>query len=149
MQNGHGNGTFNGRMYACGKYRFWDYRRPPIKSGAKYRCEYIPLFSLAPSCSCALITQIRKRGVRACVLPLTGGDHIGVRKYRAHGPTGNATRIHDCIAGVMLVFRLHAVCLSVTSVSLRLYGHLVLFMVYQLSRSVVRSEQNLVINVHV
>lgn len=89
MRNKHRNGSFNSRMYACGKYRFRDYGRSRNKSGAKYRCEYIPLFSLAPSCSCALITQIRECGIRTCVLPLTGGDHRAVRNIahasRAYG----------------------------------------------------------------
>lgn len=113
-----------------------------IKSDAKYRRERNPLFSLAPPRFCAPAQRFRKREyTRECEFAcLWQVDHRGVRKYRARivRTTGNATCIHDCIARVSLISRLHAVCLSVTSVSLRLQGHSVLFMVYQLPRSIVR-----------
>lgn len=98
-----------------------------------------PLFSLAPPRFCVPAHRFCERGTHAgeCeFVCLWQVDHRGVCKYRARivRVAGNATCIHDCIARVNLTSRLHAVCLSVTSVSLRLQGHLVLFMVYQLPR---------------
>lgn len=100
-----------------------------VKSDVKYRRERNPLFSLAPPHLCGAYAlrqpEIRKRGTRESA-NLRAYDRWIVEacaNIASYGrAAGNVTCIHDCIARVSLISRLHAVCLSATSVSLRLQG---------------------------
>jgi len=103
-----------------------------VKSDAKYRREHNPLFSLAPLHFSG--TEIRKRDTRESANLCVSDRWIIEACARAEMQRASTIASR----AISLASRLHAVCLSITSVSLRLQGHLVLFILYQLLRSIAR-----------